>query len=69
MGGHVMTEQEFIEKLESEGTDYAFTGYGLSEDDLDSDVRPEFRVAVKDARIAYERAGQFADRIFAVASQ
>ncbi|HWV45308.1 MAG TPA: hypothetical protein VN039_04645 [Nitrospira sp.] len=62
-----MTEQEFIEKMESEGVDYAFTGYGLSEADLDDSVSPEFRKAVVDTRIAYERASHFAERIYALA--
>jgi hypothetical protein len=62
-----MDEQEFIEKMESEGAAYAFTGYGLSEDDLDPDVSPDFRKAVKDARIAFQRAEAFTARIYALA--
>lgn len=64
-----MTEQEFIEKMESEGEAYAFIDYGLTEDDLDDSVSPEFRTAVKDARIAYERAGQFGQRIYSIANR
>lgn len=63
-----MTEQEFIEKLESEGVAYAFTEYGLSETDLDPDLYgTPFWKAVKDASYAYQRANGFAERIFALA--
>lgn len=63
-----MTAEEFIEKMESEGVAYAFTDYGLKESDLDPDLfGSPFWIAVKDTRIAYERAAQFSDRIYASA--
>lgn len=60
-----MTRDEFIDKLESEGMSYAFTGYGLSEDDLDPELEhTPFWTAVKDARIAFQRAEAFGHRIY-----
>lgn len=64
-----MTMQEFLDKLESEGVAYAFQEYGLSEDDLDSDVTYHFFKAVRDARIAYQDALALEERIYAAAPQ
>lgn len=60
-----MTQEEFMEKLESEGVYYALTDYGLSDDDLDADVDPDFRKAVKDAVSAYRKAWALSERLFA----
>ena len=64
-----MTEQEFIEKMESEGAAYAFIEYGLSADDLDDDVSPEFRNAVKGASAKFQDANAFVERLYSLAEQ
>lgn len=64
-----MTEQEFIEKMEDEGTEYAFTDYGLSEDSLDDELRgSDFWLAVRDVRLAFENASIMVSRIYSSAT-
>lgn len=64
-----MNAQEFIEKMESEGPAYAFTEYGLSADDLDADVSPEFRNAVKGASAKFQDANAFVERIYTLGGE
>lgn len=44
-----MNITEFLDKMEHEGAFYALTSYGLSANDLDSNVAPKFRRAVEKA--------------------
>lgn len=60
-----MTIQEFMDKLESEGEYYAYTDYGLKEDDLDESLHgTDFYNAVRDARRAFENADNLGARVY-----
>lgn len=50
-----MTNQEFLQKLASEGISYAFTEYGLSEKDLTVQEGAFFEM-IKEVAAAYRRA-------------
>lgn len=60
----VMTGDEWVEKAENEGFDYAVTGYGLSESDLDDGVSPVVYNAIRDYRIAAQDANALKARIY-----
>lgn len=49
-----MTVERFFEKVAWEGVEYAFTGYGLSADDLDDDTPQGIIEAVEEVAEAYE---------------
>lgn len=62
-----MNQQEFMEKVEGEGMAYAFTEYGLSESDLDTELQnTPFYAAVADARRAYCDADALGNRLWAL---
>ena len=59
----MMTQDEFLDKMESEGAAYAFMEYGLSAADLDDDVSETFRNLVKGAEVKFAAAAAFVERI------
>lgn len=58
-----MTEEEFVEKMESEGAYYAFTDWGLHENMLTNHDTDFYRDA-KAARESFQNADLYVNRLY-----
>lgn len=66
---HRLTPEEFVVKVDAEGLEYAFTTYGLTEDDLDPDADPELYDAVKALVAGFKKIAPLIDDFEARAAE